>query len=148
MVAKGRSDLVRTKPAIEKKIKPVKKAQQELGCSDESTDSSTDKSNVDVQNINKLHISTSPDLPSNKAPSIKINESNRQSTSENEESKTESMPRNDEGKQSKTIISSIKRLFKFQLHFVNDIRCIEFIHLITLYQSLSLQHLVCYISRI
>lgn len=138
MVAKGRSDLVRTKPAVEKKIKPAKKAQQELGCSDETTDSPSDKSNVDVQNISNLHISTNPDLSPNKITLQEINESNRQSTSEKAESKTETSLRNEEGKQSKTFISSIKRLFKFQLqfcfffHFVNC-RSIELTRLTTLY---------------
>lgn len=41
-------------------------------------------------------------------------ESNRQSTGEKTESnQTESLPTNEEGKQSKAIISRIKRLFKF-----------------------------------
>lgn len=141
MVAKGRSDLVRTKPVAEKKLRPAKKAQQEHGCSDKTSDSPSDKSNVDVQTYNsELHISTTPERIVNKAPSIEIIESNRQSTGETiEYNQTKSPPINERGKQSETIISRIKRLFKFQLHnsksfdhFVNSVLS-ELIHLNTQY---------------
>lgn len=151
MVAKGRSDLVRTKPVAEKKIKPTKKTQQGLGCSDKAKDSLSDKSNADVQSFSELHTSTTPEIIINNAQSIEINKSNCQSTSEKTESNhTESSPVNEEVTQSKTIISTIKRLFKFQLHIciffiVNDV-LIELMHLTTVLFSGLLFLVQCFMK--
>lgn len=114
MISIGRTDLVRNKPLREKKPKAVKK-QQELGCSDETLDSS--HSDI-VQSIDK-HTSTSPDtFISNKEtkvpPSCVTSEASRQSTGDVGLSDKASVPQSvqsDQPKQSKNIFSSIKNFF-------------------------------------
>lgn len=131
MISIGRVDLVRAKPTKEKKPLVAKKQQQEIGCSDDFSDSSTQLSDKDdvynVQSISKEHTSTSREVPQmsniNEVTSIsdKCPESvSCQSTGATSEIKTiqsnriePSKPNDDKETQSKTIIGSIKKFFKF-----------------------------------
>lgn len=109
MISIGRTDLVRNKPLREKKPKAVKK-QQELGCSDETLDSS--HSDI-VQSIDK-HTSTSPDtFISNKEtkvpPSCVTSEASRQSTGDVGLSDKASVPQSVQSDQPKQTAIQAKR---------------------------------------
>lgn len=128
MINIGRTDLVRAKPLRQKKPKSAKNTQQELGCSDDLTDSnSTD--NFEFINKDKLVQSTDnnksntsyselPQEPSKTSLSKSFNniESvNYQSTGDHKETQTNiaepEKPQSDKEK-SKTIMNSIKSFFK------------------------------------
>lgn len=133
MITMGRTDLVRAKPLREKKPKSAKTTQQELGCSDDLTDSFTDsehsiKDKLSVQNPNngKHTISTSPEIAQKPSTTLvsksfldKTESENHQSTGEHKKvqtNKTEQENPQSDKQESKTIMSSIKSFFKFQMH--------------------------------
>lgn len=120
MISIGRSDLVRVKPVREKKPKSEVKSQQELGCSDELTDSIDLRGPVQsiVKNSSSLEMTQPvavPQMQSKDLDSIKNNVMSnkesveRQSTGEkgNKQTAKTSKP-----EQSKDLLSSIRSFFK------------------------------------
>lgn len=145
MINLGRTDLVRAKPLREKKPKTVKSKQQELGCSDDLTDSNntselSSKRTVDVQNSVSVQFnsSTSPETPQTLKKDDTQGSLQDQAESEKRQSTGDCKAQSDRVEQgnqigdkekSKTIMSSIKSFFKFQISqcFVFDVYLIYFL---------------------
>lgn len=125
MISVGRADLVRAKPLREKKPKTTVKSQQELGCSDKSTDSIEPKDTVHsiikhscspekTSHVKVPQPSGSKDLSLNS--NIKSNETSEESESQSTGDKgNNEATETSEPKQSKDLMSSIKSFFKLQI---------------------------------
>lgn len=139
MVSLGRSDLVRTKLPREKKPASTKKAQQELGCSVNSTDSNLvlhHHSHAKYKHVKSKDNESTTSEPLNLESNVKTESAQRPSTSVNSINKPESEELRSTGatqseeigseknkEQSKTIIGSLKNFFKFQLP---SLSCLHF----------------------
>lgn len=117
MVSIGRTDLVRSKPAKEKKTKKVDSSQQELGCSDDADSILTDSPIVDMKSVQSIDkdVKTSQIIPLNSDSIGKDQremDTNHQSTGEQVVYDKQTISDSTKDKKSKGFISSIKSFFK------------------------------------